>query len=114
MVVEREREIMAFVPEEYWTLDADLQRRTREKERFRARLFKIAGKDPELHQESDVQRVLDALQGATYRYPRAKRHAPAQASAAVHHQHFAGRGGTQVTLFTSTDDAPGPTTVRRN
>lgn len=73
LVVEREREIMAFMPEEYWTLDADLQRRTREKERFRARLFKIAGKDPELHQESDVQRVLDALQGATYTVTRVQK-----------------------------------------
>ncbi|GAI43331.1 unnamed protein product, partial [marine sediment metagenome] len=36
LVVDREREILAFVPEEYWTLDVDLQRRTRAEERFRA------------------------------------------------------------------------------
>jgi DNA topoisomerase-1 len=29
LVVDREREIMAFVPVEYWTLEADLARHTR-------------------------------------------------------------------------------------
>jgi DNA topoisomerase IA len=37
---------MAFVPEEYWTLEAELQRRTDGNARFRARLFKINGEDP--------------------------------------------------------------------
>jgi len=65
LVVEREREIRAFVPEEYWTLEAELQRRTPEKERFRARLFKIAGKDPDLHSKADVDAILGDLKKAT-------------------------------------------------
>ena len=47
LVVDREREIRAFVPVEYWTIEAELERRTAEHERFRARLFKIAGQDPD-------------------------------------------------------------------
>jgi DNA topoisomerase I len=66
LVVDREREIIAFVPEEYWSLEAELQRRSQERERFVATLVRIAGKDTELHQQGDVQRVLDALAGATY------------------------------------------------
>jgi len=66
LVVEREREILAFVPEEYWTLDAELQRRSEAKERFLARLHKVAGKDPGLKKQEEVQRILDALAGATY------------------------------------------------
>jgi DNA topoisomerase-1 len=66
LVVEREREIMAFVPEEYWTLEAELQRQVEGRETFRARLHKIAGQDPALQQRADVERILAALQGATY------------------------------------------------
>ena len=66
LVVDREREIMAFVPVEYWTLEADLARHTQGRERFRARLAKIAGQDPELSTRADVDAVLQTLEGATY------------------------------------------------
>jgi DNA topoisomerase-1 len=73
LVVDREREILAFVPVEYWSLDADLQRRTEEKERFRARLFKVAGKDPELQHKADVDTILRTLKGATYTVTRVQK-----------------------------------------
>ena len=73
LVVDREREILAFVPEEYWTLQAELERRSREKEHFVAALAKVAGKDPELRQQADVQRILDALAGATYTVTRVQK-----------------------------------------
>jgi DNA topoisomerase I len=73
LVVEREREIMAFVPEEYWTIEADLQRRTPAHERFRARLHKVAGQDPELHSQADAERILTALSGATYTVKRVQK-----------------------------------------
>ena len=66
LVVDREREIVAFVPEESWTLDALLERRTEGKERFKARLFKIRGKDPELQKRVDVDDILPILSPATY------------------------------------------------
>jgi DNA topoisomerase-1 len=67
LVVDREREIRAFVPVEYWSLDADLQRRTPAREVFRAHLVKIRGQDPELKARTDVDRILTALEGAQYR-----------------------------------------------
>ena len=67
LVVEREREIMAFVPEEYWSLEAELQRRVEGRERFRARLFKIANQDPDLRNRADMDRILTVLESATYR-----------------------------------------------
>ncbi|MBN1399995.1 MAG: type I DNA topoisomerase [Anaerolineae bacterium] len=66
LVVEREREILAFVPEEYWSLEADLQRRIEGREQFRARLLKIAGEDPQLQAKPEVDRILAILQEATY------------------------------------------------
>jgi len=66
LVVDREREILAFVPEEYWTLEALLRRRTPERERLTARLHKVAGKEPDLHSKDDVGRILQDLKDATY------------------------------------------------
>jgi DNA topoisomerase-1 len=46
LVVEREREIEAFRPEEYWSLDADLAARLPPE--FRARIFRVDGQKAEL------------------------------------------------------------------
>ena len=67
LVVDREREILAFVPDEYWTLEAELQRRVEDKARFRARLHKISGQDPDLHQKEQLDEILPDLEKATYR-----------------------------------------------
>ena len=70
LVVEREREIQAFVPEEYWTLDAELAKQdTRELEprpTFTASLHRIRGKEFELKTEEEAQRIVEDLQGAVY------------------------------------------------
>jgi DNA topoisomerase-1 len=77
LVVEREREIQAFVPEEYWTLEAELQKIIDsaiskngqpeiENRTFIARLHKLNGKDPELKVEADATRVVNELEGARY------------------------------------------------
>jgi len=73
LVVDREREIQAFVPEEYWTLDALLQRRTLAKEQFAARLFRVAGQEPDLHSRADVDTILTRLEAATYQVSRVKK-----------------------------------------
>ncbi len=64
LVVERDRAIEAFVPEEYWTLDAELSRP--DQTHFRARLFRIGEKKPELKTQADAQRVIADLQGAAW------------------------------------------------
>ncbi|MCP4360796.1 MAG: type I DNA topoisomerase [Chloroflexi bacterium] len=68
LVVEREREIQQFVPEESWTLDAELsqQKYADEKKRpfFLAKLHKLNGKKPQLKQKADVLPHLDVLEKA--------------------------------------------------
>ena len=61
MVVDREREIDAFVPEEYWTLDAKLRKLVDERTPFVAKLAKINGEDFSLGSEGDVLPHLDVL-----------------------------------------------------
>ncbi len=59
LVVERERAIEAFRPEEYWVFS--LVFRTAEGELFSARLFKIGGKDFRVGSAEEAGRLLDAV-----------------------------------------------------
>lgn len=67
LVVEREREIEAFVPVEYWTLEAELAKQEAQKRSFIARLHRIRGEEPQLPSESVVQAVVAELERASYR-----------------------------------------------
>ncbi len=60
LIVEREKEIAAFVPEEYWTIDAIFEKDNKE---FKASLSKINGKKAELHNQEEAQTAFDACQG---------------------------------------------------
>ncbi len=73
LVVEREREIEAFVPQEYWTLDAELSKIDDEEHRFRARLFRIGKDRPDLKTEADALAVVEALEGANWRVLKVKK-----------------------------------------
>ncbi len=66
LVVEREREIEAFVPQEYWSLEAELAKQEDEARSFIARLHRIRGEELNLQSEAEVQTVLDELQRSVY------------------------------------------------
>ncbi|MGI8587665.1 MAG: type I DNA topoisomerase [Chloroflexia bacterium] len=73
LVVEREREIEAFVPVEYWTIEADLCKQEaegtakgRKETGFHATLQAVGGKKPELNNEAEATAVIRALEGAEY------------------------------------------------
>ena len=69
MVVDREREINAFVPVEYWTIDADLSKQPQNGEKpevFTARLAKIDGDDFELTSEAEVEPHIKKLEQSEY------------------------------------------------
>ncbi len=72
MVVEREREIENFTPEEYWTIDAEFQPEGLKKT-FVARLSKVDGKDPELPNEATTQTVVEDMRRASYHVASVKR-----------------------------------------
>ncbi len=72
LVVEREREIQAFVPVEYWSIEAELAKQS-SKEAFIARLFKLRGQEPDLKNEADAQRVVSELEDAAYRVVKVER-----------------------------------------
>jgi DNA topoisomerase-1 len=72
LVVEREREIEAFVPEEYWTITARLTPDT-EANAFDATLRLRDGEKLELHNEQEANAVVQELEGAQYVVQKIKR-----------------------------------------
>ncbi|GIV85476.1 MAG: hypothetical protein KatS3mg052_2483 [Candidatus Roseilinea sp.] len=72
LVVEREREIQAFTPIEYWSIEAELAKPS-SREAFVARLFKLHGQEPDLKHEADAQRIVSELEGAAYRVVKVER-----------------------------------------
>jgi DNA topoisomerase-1 len=59
MVVEREREILAFVAVEYWSIMVLLE--TPAHERFETKLVKIGGKAPEISDQATAERIVEEL-----------------------------------------------------
>lgn len=72
LIVEREREIEQFTPEEYWTINVVL-RPEASQETYTARLVQIDGQEPELKSEAQVQPIVADMQQATYMVQRIKR-----------------------------------------
>jgi len=72
LIVEREREIEAFVPEEYWSINGDFQSVGIEIT-FSAKLSKVNNKDPYLPSEDIVTSLISELQSAHYVIDKIKR-----------------------------------------
>jgi DNA topoisomerase-1 len=66
LIVEREREIQAFVPEEYWSIEAELAKREKKRRSFMAKLHRIHGHKVDLKNEEDTQKIVADLETATY------------------------------------------------
>jgi DNA topoisomerase-1 len=64
LICEREREILAFISQEYWSLTAHLQ--AAQPPPFQAKLIKYKGKKLELATGAQTDQVMAALSGATY------------------------------------------------
>jgi DNA topoisomerase-1 len=72
LAVERERQIEAFVPVEYWTIEAEFKPEQGE-ETFIARLARLNGEEPALTDESVVRPILTELEQADYTLTKVKR-----------------------------------------
>lgn len=64
MIVEREREILAFTPEEYWSIIAKLEAQA--PPQFGARLVKIKGKNAEVRNQAEADHILQAVKTAEF------------------------------------------------
>jgi DNA topoisomerase-1 len=66
IVVDREREILAFVPVEYWVIEVELSKK-KEKPSFRATLIGLTdGKKLDIHTQEESDKIKGALEQAAY------------------------------------------------
>lgn len=63
MIIDREKEIKDFVPEEYWTIKADF---VKGQEQFQGAFFSLHGEKTELTSEEDVKNILSSLDGSEF------------------------------------------------
>lgn len=66
LIVEREREIEAFKPVEYWTVEVDLEKNSEENNRFKAKLQEINGKKAEITNKVTADAAVSDLQKSRY------------------------------------------------
>ncbi len=71
LIVERERDIENFIPEEYWSIVAELSPED-SKKTFIANLIRIGGKKPKLRCEQDVLPILEDMETAEYQVSKVK------------------------------------------
>jgi DNA topoisomerase-1 len=63
LIVEREQAIRDFKPEEYWTIEAELEA---QRKQFSAKLHRVRGEKPSLPREADAREVVDAVTGEPF------------------------------------------------
>ena len=63
LIIDREEEINAFQPEEYWTIDGTFKKGTKQ---FQANFYGMNGKKMKLQNQEDVKAVLSHLDGKEY------------------------------------------------
>jgi len=66
IIVDREREIIAFKPQEYWEIEAELKKREGDTKIFTAKLEKIDGKEPDLKNNKNADSIVKELEHANY------------------------------------------------
>lgn len=64
MIIDREKEILDFEPEEYWTIGADF---LKGKDAFEASFYGIGSEKAELKSEQDVNSILSQLKGSKFK-----------------------------------------------
>ena len=68
LIVDREREIQAFVTREFWTVDVELSvPGASEADHFLARVTGVDGVDPAFPDQATVDTIIDALSASTFR-----------------------------------------------
>ncbi len=73
LVVDREREIEAFTPEEYWSIVADLAQQAPAKGHFLAKLHRINGKAFKIASGAEAQKIVAELEQSQWRVANVRR-----------------------------------------
>ncbi|HHV93172.1 MAG TPA: type I DNA topoisomerase [Firmicutes bacterium] len=66
LICDREAEIQAFEPQEYWSIEAELRQMDGEQKAFSAKLFKIKGEKAEVNSEAEAEAIVEELKKAHF------------------------------------------------
>ena len=114
LICDREREILAFVPVEYWSIMATLTPKDKE-HLFEAKLLSRKGEKLEIHNQREADELLRALEGR--RLPgqeHQEERKEAQSRAPVHHQHPPAGSLPQARFRRAPHDDGRPAALRRH
>ncbi|GEL06882.1 type I DNA topoisomerase [Salisediminibacterium halotolerans] len=70
MIIERENEITSFVPEEYWSITANM---FKDSDSFEAKFQSLDGKKTKLSSKEDVDRVMNSIDGKEFQVASVKK-----------------------------------------
>ena len=111
IIADREEEINAFIPEEYWSLDA-VFKIPGEKKPLVAKFY---GKEKEkmtISSREEADRIMEELKGVSYQVSEVKREERGKKdSASIYYQHFAAGSFQGTELFYPEDNASGSAAV---
>lgn len=63
IIIDREQEIRNFIPEEYWSIDGNFQKKQK---KFKAAFYGVDGKKRKLHNAEDVKEITSRIDGKEY------------------------------------------------
>jgi DNA topoisomerase-1 len=110
LIVEREREIRAFKPVEYWTIEALLEKANQQ---FTAKLHHIDGKKAEIPNQEQADRIISDLKGRkTFDVTEVAARAPQESFGAVHDVDAAAGSGEEAVVRIEAHDARRAGSVR--
>ncbi|MFA5038245.1 MAG: type I DNA topoisomerase [Candidatus Omnitrophota bacterium] len=66
LIVEREKEVLAFKPQEYWSIEAELRKNEGDKKAFKAFLEKIDNEKAQIETEEASGKIMADLQGKDF------------------------------------------------
>ena len=73
LIVDREKDIQKFVPQEYWEVEAELKKPHSTHSQFLAKLEKIAGLKAELKNKEDADKVTAEIPGQVFKVTEVKK-----------------------------------------
>ena len=73
LIVDREREIQKFIPQEYWEVDAELKEPHSTHSQFSAKLEKINGNKAELKNKESADKVVAEIKGQVFKVAEVKK-----------------------------------------
>lgn len=99
----REEEINSFIPEEYWTLDADFNI-AGEKKPLKAKFYGTDKKKLLLHSEEEVNEILEKLKNAEYQVSDVKKGERVKKAPLPFTDQYAAAGSIQSSEFFHPED----------